>query len=149
MLETEDMDTEGEEDTTTTGGAEDSTTKEGRGTIGEEGMEEEDRGWDRGDSVVDTTTVEDLEVATAGVEEDMEDRMEVAMEDREVMEDKGGLEEVLMEEKMDEEEWVVKGVVVVVVDMLQLLEEEEEVDEVDLTKAAGRHHLHQVISAAK
>jgi len=98
---------------------------------------------------VDTTTVEDLEVATAGVEEDMEDRMEVAMEDREVMEDKGGLEEVLMEEKMDEEEWVVKGVVVVVVGMLQLLEEEEEVDEVDLTKAADRHHLHQVISAAK
>ena len=121
------------EDTTTTGGDEDTTTKEDRDTTGEEGMEEEGREWDRGDSVVDTTMVEDSEVAIAGVEEVMEDRMEAATEAREVTEDKEGLEVVLREEKMVEVEWVVRGVVVVV-DMLQLLGVEEVEEEVALMK---------------
>ena len=121
------------EDTTTTGGDEDSIPKEDRDTTGEEGMEEEGREWDRGASVVDTTMVEDSEVAIAGVGEDMEDRMEAATEAREVTEDKEGLEVVLREEKMVEVEWVVRGVVVVV-DMLQLLGVEEVEEEVALMK---------------
>jgi len=135
------------EDTTTTGGDEDTTTKEDRDTTGEEGMEEEGREWDRGASVVDTTMVEDSEVAIAGVEEDMEDRMEAATEAREVTEDKEGLEVVLREEKMVEVEWVVRGVVVVV-DMLQLLGVEEVEEEVALMKVADREQLREVSSAA-